>query len=172
MRRAHSGLTLVELLIVVVLIGLLAMLASPLTGNWVNGARVGESLAAMEQAVGQAKAAALRNPAAIQGPDAASAICLSTDGVLSVRPAKPAAPPNVAEAATCGAGGPAPLWSTRLPANVTIKIGTAAWSCSCFTNRALLTTSGIPCGGCGTSLAFTITSGSGWGEEHETLEFH
>jgi prepilin-type N-terminal cleavage/methylation domain-containing protein len=168
MRCSQSGLTLVELMIVVLLIGLLALMASPLTGNWVNGARVGESLAAMEQAVGQAKAAALRNPAAIQGTDAASAICLSTDGVLSVRPAKPAAPPNAAEAATCDAGGPAPLWSTRLPANVTVKIGTAAWSCSCFTNRALLTTLGTACGSCGNSLAFTISAGT----ENDTHEFH
>lgn len=167
MKHAQSGLTLVEMMIVVLLIGLLALLASPLTGSWVNGARVGESLGAMEQAVGQAKAAALRNPAAIQGENAASAICLSPEGVLSVNPAKPATPPDAASPATCGAGGPAPLWSTRLPSGVIVKTGIHDWSCSCFTNKALLTNSGTACGGCGNSLEFTISSGS----EHDTLEF-
>lgn len=169
MRMTETGLTLVEMMIVVLLIGLLALMASPLTGSWVNGARVGETLAAMEQAVGQAKAAALRNPAATQGAQAASAICLSADGVLSVKPAKPAAPSVAAEPANCDAGGPTALWSTRLPSGVEIKIGTTeAWSCSCFTNKALLTKSGIACGLCGDSLKFTISSGT----EVDTHEFY
>ena len=54
MKKLQSGLTLVEMMIVVLLIGLLALMASPLTGSWVHGARVGEALGAMEQAVGQA----------------------------------------------------------------------------------------------------------------------
>jgi prepilin-type N-terminal cleavage/methylation domain-containing protein len=166
MTHKHAGLTLVEMMIVVALIGLLALLTSPLTGSWVHGARVGESLGAMEQAVGQAKAAALRNPAAMQGVEAASVICLS-DSVLSVRPAKPAAPPNAAAAATCGVGGPAALWSTKLPDSVTVKVGTQSWSCSCFTNKALLTRSGANCADCGNSLEFTISSG----DEDETLNF-
>jgi len=172
MKMFQSGLTLVEMMIVVLLIGLLALMASPLTGNWVNGARVSESLGAMEQAVGQAKAAALRNPAAIQGAEAASAICLSADGVLSVKPAKPAAASNAAVPANCDSASPAPLWSTRLPGGVAIKIGAQAWSCSCFTNKALLTNSGTACGACGNSLELTISSGSGSGLEYETLTFH
>lgn len=172
MRLTQAGLTLVEMLIVVLLIGLLALMASPLTGSWINSARVNESLGAMEQAVGQAKAAALRNPAAMQGTEAASAICLSADGVLSVRPAKPAAPSVVAEPATCGAGGPAALWSTRLPTGVAIKIGAQDWSCSCFTNKALLTNSGTACGTCGNSLEFTISSGSGFGADNAKRKFY
>jgi len=168
MKQQQSGMTLVELMIVVLLIGILVLLATPLTSSWINGARVGESLGAMEQAVGQAKAVALRNQAAIQGTGAASVICLSADGVLSVTSAVPAAPPAAAVPATCGAGAPAALWSTRLHSSVEVKIGTQDWSCSCFTNKGLLTGAGATCAGCGNSLKFTISSG----DEHDTLEFY
>lgn len=164
----QAGLSLVELMVVVLLIGILALLSTPLTSSWIHGARVGEAMGAVEQAVGQAKATALRNPAAMQGSAAASAICLSAEGVLSVKSAASAAPPNAAAAATCGAGGPAALWSTRLPASVDVKIDVQDWSCSCFTNKGLLTTEGATCAACGNSLKLTISSGG----EDETLDFY
>lgn len=168
----QAGLSLVELMVVVLLIGILALLSTPLTSSWVNSARVGEAMGAFEQAVGQAKAAALRNPAAIQGSEAASVMCLGVDGVLSVKSAAPAVPPNPVAAATCSAGGPAALWSTRLPDSVEVKSGVQDWSCSCFTNKGLLTTAGITCAACGNSLKLTISSGAGLGVEDETLDFY
>lgn len=170
MTPRQAGLTLVEMMIVVALIGLLALLATPLTTSWVHGARVGESLAAMEQAVGQAKAAALRNSAAMHGAKAASAICLSDDGVLSVRPAKPAAPSVASAPANCSASGEAPLWSTQLPNSVTVKNDGQDWSCSCFTNKALLTKS--DCADCGDSLEFTVSSGAGSGAVDDERTFY
>lgn len=166
------GLSLVELMIVVLLIGVLALLSTPLTSSWVHSARVGEAMGAFEQAVGQAKAAALRNPAAMKATDAASAICLSAEGILSVKVAASAAPPNPAAAATCGAGGPAALWSTRLPGSVTVNSGAQDWSCSCFTNKGLLTTAGANCAACGMSLDLKISSGSGSGAEYDNFTFY
>lgn len=172
MTRLQAGVTLIEMMFVVLLIGLLALLVSPLGGSWINSARVADSLSAMEQAVGQAKATALRNPAAIQGTDAASIICLSAAGVLSVRPAKPGVSPAVPTPATCGVDDPAPVWSTQLPAGVAIKMNdNTAWSCSCLTNKALLTNTGTSCTGCGNSLEFTASAGSGMGEEHDKRAF-
>lgn len=172
MSYRQSGVTLIEMMFVVLLIGLLALMVSPLGGSWINSARVNDSLSAMEQAVGQAKAAALRNPAAIQGADAASIICLNTDGVLSVRSAKPGVSPAAPTAATCGVDDPAPLWSTKLPAGVTIKMNdSTAWTCSCLTNKALLTNTGASCTGCGDSLEFTVSAGSGMGEDRDKRAF-
>lgn len=168
----QAGLSLIELLIVVLMIGILALLSTPFTSNWVNSARVGEASGAFEQAIGHAKAAALRNPAAVQGSTAASAICLGDDGLLSVRVAAPAAPPDAAAAATCGAGGPAALWSTRLPNSVSVKLGVEDWSCSCFTNKGLLTTVGDTCEDCGSSLTLIISSEFGSGDEHDTRDFY
>lgn len=155
----QAGLTLIEMMIVVLLIAILALLATPLTSGWIDSARLGEAQGALEQAVGHAKAAALRNPAGLKTGQAASAICLSGTGVLSVHNATPVVAPNVAVPVKCGAGAPTAAWSTQLPPNITIKNNDQAWTCSCFTNTALLTKTD-DCAACGTSMTFKITSGS------------
>lgn len=171
----QAGLSLIELMVVVLLVGILALLSSPLTGSWVNSARVGETLGALEQAVGQAKAAALRNPAAVQGNVAASIVCVSPQGVLSVRVATPAAPPNPVAAATCAAGGTV-LWTTTLHSNVKIEsvVGnlTQDWSCSCFTNKGLLTTTAANCLACSSNLELKVTAGTGLGKQVDDRKFY
>lgn len=153
------GLTLIEMMIVILLIGILALLATPLTSGWINSARLGEAQGALEQAVGQAKAVALRNEAGMQTTSAASKICL-IDGVLSVHSATPPVGATAAVEAKCDSSKPA-IWSIQMPPNITLKIGTTtAWTCSCFTNTALLTNANANCTSCGTSLIFNITSGS------------
>lgn len=154
----QGGLTLIEMMIVVLLIGLLALLATPLASGWIDSARFGEAKGAVEQAVGHAKAAALRNEAAMQTTSAASKICLSDTGLLSVHSATPVAGATAAEAAKCDAA--SADWSIQLPPKVAIKVDGAVWECSCFTNTALLTKESANCADCGTSLTFNIKSGS------------
>ncbi len=171
----QSGLSLIELMVVVLLIGILSLLATPLTGSWINSARVGETLGAMEQAVGQAKAAALRNPAAVQGDVAASVVCVSPQGVLSVRSATPAVPPNPVAAPTCAGGGTV-LWTTPLHTSVKIELVvgnvTEAWSCGCFTNKGLLTKTADNCLACSSNLELRVTAGTGLGEEKDDRKFY
>lgn len=153
----QTGVSLIEMMVVLLIIGLLAVAASPFTSAWVQGAEVNKTLALLEQAVGGAKANALRNPTGIQGQDAASALCLSGRDLRLV---------PAASLANCPAA--VALWSAQVPANVTIKVADADWSCSCFTNRGLLATTDDNCGACAGSLAFTVAAGS----ESETLTMY
>ncbi|MDZ4262823.1 MAG: prepilin-type N-terminal cleavage/methylation domain-containing protein [Pseudomonadota bacterium] len=153
----QAGLSMIELMIVILLIGLLALAASPFTGAWVQGANVNKTLALLEQAVGSAKASALRNAAGIRGQDAAIALCLSNRDLRLV---------PAAAVANCAA--PAALWSAQVPTGVQVKIAAADWTCSCFTNRGLLTTTDASCNACGSSLEFTVAAGG----ESETLTIY
>ena len=156
-------MTLIEVMIVVLLIGLLSLAASPFTSAWVKSSDVSKTLAALEQAVGSAKATALRNQAGVQGNTTAGALCLNdrTLQLVTAVAGEGAVNCNAVPAA-------AVLWSTQLPESVSIKLGAADWTCSCFTNKGLLSSAAVNCNSCGTNLTFTVTSGA----ESETLSLY
>lgn len=159
----QAGMTLIEVMIVVLLIGLLSLAASPFTGAWISGSDVSKTLAALEQAVGSAKSAALRNEAGVLGDVTASALCLNDSQLQLVTAAAGSSAVN------CSAVAPATvLWSTTIPQSVDIQLGNADWTCSCFTNKGLLSSTAANCGTCGTNLTFTVTSGV----ESETLSLY
>ncbi len=159
------GMTLIEMMIVVLLIGLLALAASPFSSAWVDSADVSKTVAALEQAVGGAKAAALRNATAVQGDAAASALCLA-DSKLQLVAAV------AGSAIDCNAVvADAVLWSTAIPQRVDIKwgeLGISDWMCSCFTNKGLLSATAPNCNACATNLTFTVSSGA----ESETINIY
>lgn len=159
----QSGMTLIEVMVVVLLIGLLSLAASPFTSAWVRSSDVSKTLSALEQAVGSAKAAALRNQAGVQGDVAAGALCLSNRNLQLVTAVAGGSALNCS-AVPAGAV----LWSTSIPESVVIKLGTANWTCSCFTNKGLLSSTAANCNTCGTNLTFTVTSGA----ESETLSLY
>lgn len=162
----QTGMTLIEMMIVVLLIGLLALAASPFSSAWVKSADVSKTLAALEQAVGSAKATALRNATAVQGDVAASALCLADNKLQLVTTVAGAAEIN------CNAvAADAVLWSTAIPQGVDIKwgeLGVSDWTCSCFTNKGLLSATAANCNTCATNLTFTVSSGA----ESETLNIY
>lgn len=146
-------MTLIELIIVIALLAILAAAAAPFTSKWIESARITETIGILEQAVGQARAAALRNPTALSGDTPASKICNDSTGVHIVLP--------IAGNSTLDcASPPAQPWLSKLPANTTIKQGANDWACVCFNNKGLLTTTTASCSACTTSLALTISSGS------------
>ncbi|PUA29126.1 MAG: hypothetical protein B0W54_00500 [Cellvibrio sp. 79] len=157
----QHGLTLVEMMIVVVILGILAAAASPLTTRWVDNAKLNEGAAALDEAIGRAKAAAMRNTARINSSDqAASRLCFSAEKIKLVVPA------NATDPLTCDL---TPVWSVTLSDRVKIKVDDANWQCSCFNNRGLITNpKPAVCDTCSSSLMFTFTTG----DHSEDRSFH
>jgi prepilin-type N-terminal cleavage/methylation domain-containing protein len=141
-----KGVTLVEMLIVLLIIGFLAIAASPFTSGWVKDARVAEGASALEEAIGRAKAAAMRNTARVTGDNPASLLCLSsTKTKINL-----IVPATSAQVLTCDL---TPAWSANLSDVVTIKVENLDWICSCFNNKGLIIKP-TACNTCSNKLMF------------------
>ncbi len=145
----QAGITLIEMMVVLMIIGLLAIAASPFTSAWTDSAKVSETQSVIEQAIGRAKASALRNPVGIASDEPASALCYADGNLRLVNPTA------TNKTISCDAA-PAVPWVTTVSRHMDIKVGEIAWSCSCFTNKGLLTKAGA-CNACSASLALTIS---------------
>lgn len=148
------GFTLIEVLIVITIIGVLALVAIPLSGRWVQNADLQETEGHLIEAIGRAKAIAQRNAAGMTSGAAASAVCISTaTKLLTLRASTTAA------AASCSTPAGDLVWEAQMDMDVAVTIGTTttALTCMCFDNKGLLTTTG--CGGCSTGSTFKLTTG-------------
>ena len=72
--RRQLGLSLIELAIVLLIVGLLAMAATPLTSSWGAGSDLHAASGQLNQAFGHARAVALRNEGGAVGDDPAARI--------------------------------------------------------------------------------------------------
>lgn len=157
----QQGFSLIELMITVALIALLALMGTSLSGGWVKSADRLEAEGDLTQALGRAQAAALRNAMGASGNTAVAAVCLSNTNVLTVlegippvttsTPAVAAIPPN------CATPTGKQLWQTQVDTDVVITHNTTAFTCGCFNNTGLFTTTG--CTGCITTPTFELTTG-------------
>lgn len=78
MVKASEGVTLLELMVVLAIVAILLLLAVPLGSAWIAGAQVAETKALLQQGYANARALALRNPAA--SSDGAPSAALKLDG--------------------------------------------------------------------------------------------
>lgn len=147
-----SGFTLVELMIVIAMMALLIMAVAPLTTAWVNDADLLKVEGDLTQAVGRAKAAALRNEGAAINDQPASAICISTTNLLTLLERSSAAAPN------CTAGTGNQTWSTQLAPSVAVSANNLAVTCMCFDNKGLPTSNA--CSGCNNSPTLNLSTGN------------
>jgi prepilin-type N-terminal cleavage/methylation domain-containing protein len=117
MKRRISGVTLIELMIVIVIMSILAILGVPLTSRWIYGAQVGESESLLAQGYAQMRAVALRNPNGVASSTDAAGMKLA-DGTLYVCKGSPSN-------AACDTGGSALVWQADLSrgANIAVTLG-------------------------------------------------
>lgn len=117
MRRGGSqaGLTLIELAIVLLIVGLLAMVATPLTSSWTANADLHTAGGQLSQAYSHAKAVALRNEAGAIGSEPAARIDYDVAN-RELRVCRlPAGPCDDA------------LWLSSLPAGVELSLAEASF---------------------------------------------
>lgn len=160
MAKVNRGFTLIELMIVVLIVGLMLLVAAPFTSAWTESANLTKGKGVLTQAIGRAKAAALRNRAGAEGIESAAAVCIDNSNTITVRGAIPAVSPTPRITAGCPATGTL-LWTGQLPNTLEIegKVNgspTAAITCLKLDNRA------FPLGSstCAIDTDFKLKSGS------------
>lgn len=167
--KKMQGFTLIELMIVVLIVGLMLLVASPFTGAWSDSARLTEAKGVWTEAIGRAKAAALRNPAGVSTTAAgdvevAAAVCITNAievrGAIAGVPATAAAAAVPYVAAACPSTGNL-LWSSPLINGVSIEgadadDATASITCLQLDNRGFAVGSNT----CAIDTQFKLSSGS------------
>jgi len=164
-RQAQRGFTLIELMIVVAIVAVLALMAAPLTPDWVHGARTLQARGTLVQGFENAKALALRNPC--EAPNAtgahAAALQAKTEGTtvtLNVL----ALPQGVSGCALLGAR-PNPQWTARLPDGVGLTLNGTLLTTSSTPLTVKLDNRGLPAA----SIPFTLRRGGHQNDETGTL---
>lgn len=150
----NSGFTLIEVLIVIAIFAMIILVGAPLTGAWVTDANRLETEGQLTQAMGRAKAAALRNYMAATGDTPVTAICLADDHILTVLEGAPGTPSPTSP--DCSSATGTQLWRAKLHPKIVVKLNSEAFSCVYFDNK------GTPIKDCASTIStleFTLTAG-------------
>ncbi len=149
--RPSKGFSIIELLIVILIMGMALVKGIPFTMDWVNSARVTEAESGLVEAIGLAKAKALRNAQGVISGDAVTAVCYANEILTVVEASADDSP------AEC-AGGSTQIWQLSLAGNVNIAVQNNDFSCLCVDAKAQFTQS-AGCNACSTNTTFTLTAG-------------
>lgn len=141
----QSGVTLIELMIIVVIIGVVALAATPFTSAWIDEARVNEAKTILAQGHAHAKAVALRNPENERDNDVAAGFKLVDGSTLLVCRGDPVH-------AQCATGGSRVTWQSSWPTGVSTSVTSVA-----INNRGQALVGGNPVNA---GVAFTLSKGS------------
>lgn len=122
-RVEERGFTLIEMMIVILIIGLLAIATSPFTGAWSDSANIHKAHGELDQATRYARAAALRNEAGATGGQPASRVIVDGSSV------------KVCKSLTGACADT--WWQSRLPSGVAIDFPSGMPSEVVFDNKGL-----------------------------------
>jgi prepilin-type N-terminal cleavage/methylation domain-containing protein len=114
MVKRQAGLSLIELMVTVAIIGMLAVVTVPFTSVWLDEAAVNNARSQLHRAHAQAKAVALRNPTAKELSEVAASVKLSGNVLLVCEGA-----PN---GAGCAVDGNTVVWEGAWPAAVEVDV--------------------------------------------------
>ncbi len=159
-QQSCSGFTLVEMMIVILIVGVLAGISTPLGVHWINNAKISFVSGELSHGIGKAMGSALRNPASAGTDQPASALCISNTSLLQVVERTSTTAP------ACSPVSGKIIWEASLDDKVSITSNSTAVSCMCFTPRTLLTTTN--CSSCLTENRVNVSIG----DKNESLFIH
>lgn len=153
----QAGLSLIELMVTVVVIGMLAVVTVPFTRTWLDEAAVNNARSQLHRAHGQAKAIALRNPEGKTADDPVAASIKLEGGVLLVCQGKP----------ECSDGDSDMKWRSSWPEDValTLKVDGIEVSEVQLNNRGQITSSGS--NPINTGLVYSLSKGKVTDDDEE-----
>lgn len=134
-KDSTRGLSLIELMVTLALLAFLLSVGLPLTSGWVQSAHQRDAVGMLTEALGRAKALALRNPQGLADQSQPVAVTCLGKSTLSVVAAS-------AKGVDCGVGR---AWAAQLPADASIvQSDNSTFQCVAFNERgiALATTVG------------------------------
>lgn len=156
MNRSQRGVTLIELLVAIAILGMLMLVGVPLTASWIHGAQVSNAKSRLAQAYGLAKALSLRNPAKAQEANAAASLVIDSEqNAIYV---------CSGAASTCNSTSSTKTWQTTVASGIAITYQPASGSAATLASIEFSNT-GTPSIG---ATQYTLTKGS----QDEIVKLH
>lgn len=155
------GFTLIETMIIVAIIGVLAVLGSGFTVNWVRQAELNTATASLESAINLARSAAIRNATGVVGDQTSGHLCLSlSDHTLIVHIGG-----DEDETGTESTCSTTSLYNFKISSNIIIKAAseTDNFKCIAFNNSGQV----VEAAGCTVNSPLTLVNAGG----NETYAF-
>jgi prepilin-type N-terminal cleavage/methylation domain-containing protein len=161
------GFTLIEILVVLAMVAFLAFMTVPMATGWIRNAQLERDFAGIQQALGTAKALAMRNSSAAGAVDAAGAfvpavaLCRAKDTLIIYQRGVP----NSADQASCNRVSPVasnnkPIYSMGQDVAITFGANNLAFCGAAFDARgSLRLCRGVDCTSC--DLTFDPTTNAG-----------
>jgi len=145
------GFTLIETMIIVTIIGILAVLGSGFTVNWVRQAELNTATASLESAINLARSAAIRNATGVVGDQTSGHLCFSNH-TLIVR----IGVDTTGAESTCSTTS---LYHFKISSNIIIKAAseTDNFKCIAFNNSGQV----VEAAGCTVNSPLTLVNAGG-----------
>lgn len=153
------GFTLIETMIIVAIIGVLAVLGSGFTVNWVRQAELNTATASLESAINLARSAAIRNATGVVGDQTSGHLCLSNHTLIVHIGGDE---DETGTESTCSTTS---LYNFKISSNITIKAAseTDDFKCIAFNNSGQV----VGAAGCTMNSPLTLVNAGG----NETYAF-